>query len=287
MNGDLVEQFNIGSDFDAVGLDYDGTSFYCNTSHSGLNVLFQVDLENKTIIDSLSLSHWFGDITYDPEFDGFWLDYNYQTILHDRQGQRLITSPTLPDFTYGSGYYSAKDGRPHLLFTRASGVYDYEITDNFIFEHPLLDTEWDYTYGMGACTGKYDGKDAMFIANDHSILIYEIKSRVEHIASYRIYRADSEGNSVMLADEVNGSAFIDETWNEAHAGEYRFGISEIFANGIESEIIWSDPIMKTDFGTDENHNDPAASTVQKVIEDGHIVIIKDGKRYSITGQQLN
>ena len=287
MDGVLVEQFNIRNDFDAGGLDYDGTSFYCNTSHSGLQVLYQVDLDNKMIIDSLNILHWFGDITYGPEYDGFWLDQNYQAALHNRQGQKLQASPTVPDYIFGTGYYTAKDGSPHLLITRESGVFDYNITNNSIFDSPLLDPGWDYTYGMGACTGKYDGKDAMFIANDHSILIYEIKSRLEQIIGYRIYRADSEGNTVMLADNFAGSSYIDETWGNALAGEYKFGISEVFANGIESEIIWSNAIMKTDFGTDENLYQPEGPSVQKVIENGHIVIIKDGKRYTLTGQQLN
>ncbi len=287
MDGVLVEQFNIRNDFDAGGLDYDGTGFYCNTSHSGLQVLYQVDLDNKMIIDSLNILHWFGDITYDPEYDGFWLDQNYQAALHNRQGQKIQASPTVPDYIFGTGYYTAKDGSPHLLITRESGVFDYNITNNSIFDRPLLDPGWDYTYGMGACTGKYDGKDAMFIANDHSILIYEIKSRLEQIIGYRIYRADSEGNTVMLADNFAGSSYIDETWGNALAGEYKFGISEVFANGIESEIIWSNAIMKTDFGTDENLYQPEGPSVQKVLENGHIVIIKDGKRYTLTGQQLN
>jgi hypothetical protein len=287
MNGNLVEQFNLRIDFDAVGLDYDGTSFYCNTSHSGLQVLYQVDLENKMIIDSLNILHWFGDITYDPDYDGFWLDQNYQTVFYNRQGQKIQASPTLPDYISGSGYYTAKDGIHHLLIARESGVFDYNITNNSIFDQPLLDPGWDYTYGMGACTGKYDGKDAMFIANDHSILIYEIKSRLEQIISYRIYRADSEGNSVMLTDNFAGSSYIDETWGNALAGEYKFGISEVFANGIESEIIWSNAIVKTDFGTEENLYQPEGPSVQKVLENGHIVIIKDRKRYTTTGQQLN
>ena len=287
MNGDLVEQFNIRNDFEAVGLDYDGTSFYCNSFSSGLEVLYQVDLDNKTIIDSLIIGSWFGDITYDPEYDGFWLEKDYLTKLYDRQGQLIQTSPTLPDYTFGWGYFTAKDGSPHLLFTRESGIYAYDITDNVILDRPLLDPGWDFTYGMGACTGKYDGKDAMFVANDHSILIYEIKCRLEQIVSYRIYRSDSDGNAVMLADNAAGTSYLDETWGNALAGEYRFGISEVFGNGIESEIIWSEPIVKNDFGTNENHDEPEDPTVKKLLEDGHIVIIKDGKRYNVSGQQLN
>ena len=92
----------------------------------------------------------------------------------------------------------------------------------------------------------------------------------------------------MLANEVTDTSFIDSSWNEADAGTYRFGISEVYFNGVESEIIWSDPIVKTDIGIPENENDHLTDpSVQKVIEDGKIVIIKDGKHYSVSGQTLN
>ena len=68
---------------------------------------------------------------------------------------------------------------------------------------------------------------------------------------------------------------------------YRFGISEVYYNGIESEIIWSDFIEKTDYGIDENGQETPEQAVQKVFETGKIVIIKDGKRYTVTGQRLN
>jgi hypothetical protein len=93
---------------------------------------------------------------------------------------------------------------------------------------------------------------------------------------------------VTLDDESTGTSFIDSTWNDAPAGMYRFGISEVYFNDTESEIIWSDFIEKRGFGINENDgSEVPQQQVQKVFEDGHIVIIKDGKRYSITGQQLN
>ena len=93
----------------------------------------------------------------------------------------------------------------------------------------------------------------------------------------------------MLADEVTNTSYIDRTWNEANAGAYRFGISEVYFNDVESEIIWSDTIVKTDHGLKENKGgtDHPEQSVQKVIEDGQIVIIKDGKRYNVSGQHLN
>ena len=104
---------------------------------------------------------------------------------------------------------------------------------------------------------------------------------------YRLYRADSEGDTVTLVDEYTGTSFIDSTWNDANAGMYRFGISEVYYNGVESGIIWSDPIEKTDFGIDENGQEEPIQPVRKVFENGQIIIIKDGKRYTISGQTLN
>jgi hypothetical protein len=287
MDGELVEKFNLGNGFNAVGLAYDGTSFYCNCSRSGLQIMYRIDLYNKTVIDSTDMGIWFGDFTYDPGFDGFWLGRNYKEELRNRQGQLIQTTPSAPDYVYGTGYYTAEDGSPHLLLSREPGIYDYDITNNAILDRPLLDPGWDYTYGVGAFIAKYNGKDAMFINNGYSILIYEIKSRLAQIVGYRIYRSDNEGHTVMLADEIDGSSYLDLTWNSTLAGEYRFGISEVYFNGVESEIIWSEPIIKTDYGIDENDEEEPEQTVQKIFEDGHIVIIKDGKRYSVSGQRLN
>ena len=288
MDGALLENFNIEGVPEAMGIAYDGTYFYSNSSQSGLQVLYTIDLYNKTVIDSINIDMWFATATYDPEYDGFWLDHNNQVILYDRQGQRIKPSPTAQDYIYGKGYFTAKDGTPHLLLSMETGVYDYDITNNVILDRPVMESDWDYTYGIGAHIGKYDGKDAMFVAIDHDILVYEIKSHLEHIVGYRIYRADNIGNTVMLADETTGASYLDLTWNNISAGEYRFGISEVYFNGVESEIIWSDPIVKTDHGINENDGDPTSEpSIQKVIKDGKIVIIKDGKHYNVSGQHLN
>jgi hypothetical protein len=64
----------------------------------------------------------------------------------------------------------------------------------------------------------------------------------------------------------------------------------VFANGNESDIVWSDPIESTFDDIDENHDGPegtTSQTVQKIIENGQVVIIKEGKRYNVSGQRLN
>ena len=287
MEGDLVERFNIEDFTGATCLAYDGTSFYCNNAPEVYKVLYRVDFDNRTITECQTMTNWFGTLTYDPEYDGFWYGHNYQTFLYDRQGHLIKTSPsTHNDYINGTGYFIAEDGNPHLLVSLEYGVYDYDINNNFIFDHPLLDFE-DANESLGVCTGKYHGEDALFVVVGYTVYIYKVRSKLAQIIGYRIYRADSEGNTVMLADGISGATYDDNTWNDVVAGTYRFGISEVFANGIESEIVWSDFIEKTDFGIGEDNGDPTCPSVRKVFGDGHIVIIKDGKRYTITGQQLN
>ena len=284
MDGVLVERFNLEI-AGATCIAYDGTYFYCNTAPS-YQILYCIDLDNRTVIDNKVYNNWFGTLTYDPEYDGFWMGHNYQTVLYDRQGQRIKACPsTHADYINGTGYVIAEDGTPHLLVSLEHGVYDYDINNNYIFSQPLLPFE-ESNESLGTCMGKYDGKEALFVAVGYSIYIYDVKSNLAQIVGYRLYRADSEGNTVMLANEVSGSSYIDDTWGNAVAGMYRFGISTIYSNGIESEIVWSEPIEKTNHGIGENPNDPTEAPVQKVFENGQIVIIKDGKRYMVTGQRL-
>ena len=196
----------------------------------------------------------------------------------------------------GFGGFTAEDGNRHMLLFIGKGVYDFDISNNSLNDHGLLllDFPGQTKY---ASIGKYDGKDAAFVIgnsydynfNDiRNIYVYEISCHLSPILHYRLYRTDSEGHTMMLADEYTSTSFTDTTWESVNAGEYRFGISEVYFNGVESEIIWSDHIMKTDIGIPENESDHLTDpSVQKVIEDGKIIIIKDGKRYSVSGQHLN
>jgi len=300
MDGELVEFLTI-DEAKPDGLTCDGSYFYCskNTASYDLCRLYCYDFTNKTLVDSIYMNFQFGKCAYDVDNDGFWLlqyAQNTRILLVDRQGQTIynVTIPSaLSYYIDGFGSYTAEDGNPHLLLF-GNGIHDYDLLNSGLNDHSIA-----YINNTGLendfCIGKYDGKDAVFVISENyyygtsNICIYEINSHLAPIKHYRIYRADSEGNSVMIADEVVGSSFLDSSWNNAPAGTYRFGISEVYANGVESEIIWSDPIVKTDYGMDENDSYPedAEPSVQKIIEDGHVVIIKNGKRYSVSGQLLN
>ena len=286
MNGDLVEQFNLPNINGATCIAYDGTDFYCNCSQNYYQVLYHVDLDNKTVIDSTNMGMWFGTMAYDPENDGFWLGHNTQAILYSRQGQRIKAGPLTPDYINGMAYYTAQDGNPHLLLSKEFGVYDYDINSNFVFDHPLL-AFGESSESLGACIGTYDGQEAMFVVIGSTVHIYEVRSNFPQIVAYRICRANSEGYNMVLVNEFEGSSYTDETWESLVAGQYRYGIRMVYANGNKSETVWSNFIKKTDYAIDENDQETPEQTVQKVFEDGKIVIVKDGKRYTVTGQQLN
>lgn len=299
MNGNLIDSFDIAGAI-PDGMTYDGNYFYCSNNDHYYNAfhLYCYDFDHKTLIDSIYMHMQFSSCSYDAENDGFWLCPMYpnnQFILKDRQGQTIMMGPSFPssyNHLRGSGTITAKDGTSHLLILLdRGGIYDYGISNGILINHPQISINGKERI-RGANIGKYDGKDAMFVVvgdifhNNTVVRIYEIKSHLSRIIGYRLYRSDSKGHTIMLANEVTESSYIDFTWNEVCAGEYKFGISPIYDNGNESEIIWSNTIVKSGIGIDEHADNPMEQAVQKVIENGQIIIIKEGKRYNVSGQKL-
>jgi hypothetical protein len=299
MDGNPVEFFNI----DGVrpdGLTCDGNHFYCtkNISSCPIGYLYCYDFTNKTLIDSTYMNMQIVRCAYDADNDGFWFSdiLGKSLRLLDRQGQQIhsVNLVTI-NGNYGFGSITAEDGNPHLLIATNSGMINYDIYDE---SYTRFGISLQSVFSAGACIGKYDGKDAMFVIannmyNSNKIRIYEINSHLAPIMHYRLYRArceteTSEADTVMLADGFTDTAFTDTTWSDAPSGTYRFGISEVYFNGVESEIIWSDTIVKTGIGLEENGygQEVPEQPVQKIIENGQIIIIKDGKRYSVSGQRL-
>ena len=300
LDGELVELFDIEGAY-PKSITCDGNYFYCSNNRGlGTFYLYKYNLSQKTLIDSTHMHMQFDLCAYDAENDGFWLYDKFmgrQLTLKNRQGETLIAGLTLSSYPNtsicGIGKIIAKDEEPHLLILIDSGnIRDYDIHNNVLYTHPSISTNQGEIF-VGATIGKYNGKDAMFAIvgdyfyNNTAVRIYEINSHLSHVIGYRLYRSDSNGNIVILADDIAEAPYIDSTWNTINEGIYRFGISEVYANGNASDIIWSEPIENNGVGFEEHKEDPSEFPVQKVLENGHIVIIKDGKRYTITGQQLN
>ena len=293
MDGELIEMFDIDG-CRPTDMTFDGTYFYYFSDKElyNLNYLYRLDLANKTVIDSTYVETPFYFLTYDSDHDAFWCcpSIAQNLTLINRQGETLSTGPTMQTSTYGYidgiDYFVAKDGNPHLIIC-TSDIIDYDITENTL---SYINTSFGGIHD-GTTIGKYNGKDALFIAvNTYStgsyVIIREIKNQFAKVVFYRIYRSDSEDNTITLANETIGSSYIDSTWNGLSPGLYRYGISSVYANGTESDIIWSDFIEKQGFGLLENEQEAEAKVV-KTIEDGQIIIIiRDGRRYNLLGQPV-
>ena len=299
MEGELIEQFDIEGVF-ADGMAYDGQYFYCSNDNETFNIrqLYRLDFDNKVLIDSIDMHQQFYLCAYDTAYDAFWLFNPFlsssRLTLVNRQGEIIIYGPTLSQSTSimaeGLGCITAQDGNRHVLMINANGsVADYDIeNDKFNNYYTLEDVQGFISSGF---IGKYERKNALFLIVNHYpigsfVYIFEIKNQLAQIIGFNIYRSDNEHNTTKLIEGANGSSYTDSTWAELNPGLYRYGISSVFANGTESEIIWSDYIEKTGFGIGENGSDTTIPTAQKVFEDGQIVLIKDGKRYTVTGQEL-
>jgi len=293
MDGDSLETFTIEGCEHSPVLAFDGNYFYYIGATRRLQC---VDFVHKTLVSSVNVNESiFTLCVIDSVNNGFWISYynsagqTKRLKLIDHNGQTLregpLLSPTIPynSYPYGSCYIVAKDGTQHLLFSSQGKLYDYNITNDILRDRCIV----DFHHGFkGACIGTYDGKEALFNIYNNKVHIYEINHHLSQIIGYRIYRSDVEGNTVLLADRIIGTSFIDDSWSQTFAGTYRFGISPVFANGNESEIVWSDPIESV-FDAIEENDGSTEQSIQKVIENGQIIIIKDEKRYNVSGQRLN
>ena len=255
LDGELVELFNVNGCGYANNLTYDGKYFYCiGTDYQGYKKIYCVDLTNKILISTINVNTTILSYTYDAINDGFWIGRlttkkgQSKFTLIDRDGHIIKDGPTTPHTIVGTGYHIAKDGNPHLLLVESNGnIYDYNITNNVIHEHPLTTLDGN---PRGASIGKYNGKEALFVIIDNTAYIYEINSNLSQIACYRMYRSDNNNNNnvIMLSEKVFSATYIDSTWKDVSDGIYLFGVSSVFANGKESETVWSDTVARGSLG---------------------------------------
>ena len=293
MEGDFVESFDVtGCNYPSC-LTYDGQYFYCN----GLNdqTFYTVDLTNKTLINSIPVGFDFEVCTHQAG-QAFLVNrhlYNKEIdriVLMSSSGEILAQGPYVDSGTVaGSGLFVEDDGKQHLLLKDRQGlvfhVYEKTFQNILTYQidrtHPIMDCGESH----GSWVGKYQGTDAMFVIYDDCIKIYEIVNVFAQCKQYRLYRSDEHGNLTVIADSIAEASYIDATWKDLDSGLYRYGVCSVFTNGNESNIVWSAPIAKGNYDV-EDHQNPLNPNVHKVFENGQIVIIKDGKRYNIKGQEI-
>ncbi len=255
MDGAFVDAFNVNGCAYPSELTYNGSFFYCNGKNT--DDLYAVDLANKKLLHTINTGYT-PICSYDYIHDGIWITSNvnnsYQLKLIDQTGALIKNGPHLPSdmVPNGSGFIVSADGNSHLIIKTQEGlVYDYDISNGLLNRNSLIDCGTS----LGAHIGKYNGEDALYVSYSNAVRIFEIKKLLTQIIHYRLYRADNEGNIIRIADGITGTSYADPTWNDLAIGLYRFGISSVFGNGEESEIVWSDPVKKGNYGVNENAMD--------------------------------
>ena len=287
LEGGFVESFNLNNSHLPTAFTYDGNHFYCNGENTAY--LYTVDLANHATLTHTRTGYT-PICSYDSIRNGIWIAvYDsqhaaYQLKLVHPSGALIQYGPLLPSEVVpnGSGFLVGQDGDTHLVIKTQEGqVYDYDIDQDLFFDRSFM----ELARSFGTYIGKYQGKDAMFVCYDNSLKIFEIRNLLWPIIQYRLYRSDDKGEITMIADEVTGTSFVDPSWGTLDTGLYRYGISSLYGNGNESEIMWSNALPKGNYDLEEIA-EPLGDIVQKVFENGQIVILKDGKKYNITGQEL-
>ncbi len=287
MNGNLLETFHVNGCQNPTCLTSDGVFFYCNELNE--QKLHKINMATKKKINDIAVDCENTICSYDSVNNGLWLcRYDNQQNAYKL---RLVKSdgltqlgPTLPSYInpVGLGFIVDSDGSPHLLIKSQTGqVYHYDINYDLFNKKPLK----DFGTSSGCCVGQFGGKNALFVCHESSVKVYEIPimSLVPQIFHFRLYRYDENANTVMVADSIAGTSYIDSTWKDASSGKYCYGISAVSYNGSESKIVWSNVLTKTNFGINE-YNEPKTESAQKIIKNGHLFILVNGKKYSVTGQ---
>lgn len=271
-----------------TSLTYDGEFLLCNGNNSAYISL--LDMTNFDVVTSIRTGYT-PICSYDPIRNGLWIAlYDsskraYKLKLVDHTGAAIQQGPLLSSeiVPNGSGFFVGDDQDAHLIFKTEEGqVYDYDIDHDFFYR---CNADLGTSYGTFICYRV--GKAVMYVCYDNDVKLFEISDAIRPwpITHYRLYRADDKGDVTILSDDVTGNNYTDDTWSELGSGLYRFGISSVFGNGNESDIVWSNPIPKGNYNIEENE-DSTGKNVQIIFENGWIDIVKDGKRYSITGQTI-
>ena len=247
--GNIIESFNVEGCGKVYDLTYDGRYYYGSQSGSDL---YCIDIDNKTLVDVIHPSYSsFRCCAYDPDYDGFWVDYGGSLKLMDRNGQFVKDGPAMDSY-FSAAYYKNTLGEPHLLvMDRASKVYDYDINADVLGQEVLCQI-YDGPYianAFGSFVGEYMGKTAFFgVLNYNFVAIYEIPAELSQVQLHRVYRVEGEVNGgvassdpELIADRLFGSSFTDHAFDTLPFGIYTYGVS-LLTDGIESQIRWSNPI---------------------------------------------
>lgn len=150
--------------------------------------------------------------------------------------------------------------------------YGYFYIDNSQYNYWSGIYGWsEYTYSVSAGTHTFkwtytkngsvnNGDDCLYIDN---IRFYVPENRGEAanrtFQHYRVYRTDfynngpfTEDNTILVADEITDTLYIDATWTDIETGVYKYGVSKVYEGNRNEE--YENPINWTNQSMNNNRN---------------------------------
>ncbi|MBP5650157.1 MAG: InlB B-repeat-containing protein [Bacteroidales bacterium] len=224
-DGDSIDAFNIDNLRPLCDITSDGTYFYGVAD--GKNKIYKLDFSTTpTLVDSITCTEGLYHISYDPVRDAFWAGSTQSLALYDRNGNKIQDGPPISFIVTGTAYY--QNGDEHLLlFNRSSNreivVTDYHITNNYIYQTPVLDCSTQISDGKseGSFIGMYNNQLCWFgdigrNSNSNVIRIYPItgfNSIVNHNdGTYSVY----PGTEVIVKATPKTGYHL-ASWTPAHS----------------------------------------------------------------------
>lgn len=238
LEGEYIESFLINSSLGGIrNLAYDGSDFYATDGNSSI---YRIDMESKSIADTISVSEIARHIAYIPTLDngrgGFEVGDWETSIYVSKRGAKLADGPILKGAA-GSAYfdgtlYTFEQGyeQPYMIccYDQATGALKRKIDiSNYIEITPETGS---MAGGMSVITTN-EGLNLLAVAlqepSNCRFIFFDLGS-IQGLAGYNIYRNDEKRNEEPVP-------FRYFTEDESTVGSYEYEIETVYIDGNTSE----------------------------------------------------
>lgn len=240
LQGEFDESFKVTdlTDNGFLNLAYDGEHFYATAKNSNL---YQLDMEAKSVVQTLSVSEIARHLAYIPELDGGRGGFetgDWETSIYvTKQGAKLADGPALKGAA-GSAYhngvlYTFEQGyeRPYELCARALA------TGEMLWHAPI--TDWTAIKPLaGASAGGMsvlttdEGMQLLCVALQEpggTRFIFLDLGSVKGLAGYNVFRNGQKVNTELLTTRRFAEAL-------SEPGEYTYQIQTQYIDGTVSAL---------------------------------------------------
>lgn len=237
LDGEYIESILINRNMQGIrNLVYDGSHFFAADANS---FLYQIDIENKCITDTFSISEIARHVAYIPELDngkgGFEVGDWETSIFVSKRGAKLSDGPTLKGAA-GSAYHNG------TLYTFEQGyehpytICCYNIATGALAKTINIGDYVEITPEAGAKAGGMsiiytkEGLTLLAVAlqeNSNCRFIFFDLGSINGLAGYNVYR-----NGVKRNNEPIPFRYFTE--DESEVGTYEYEIETVYIDGAVS-----------------------------------------------------